>query len=157
MTKEEAKLKLRKDGYQVVDDNSVVTVIISADSSLKNTVKDVKSKLSSWGYEASFAVKQHKGELSGEASGEAKEESLDEDISDEEIADISEESAEKEEPKAAPSLKADKKEDTSEEEEFLDDDKEDPLSDIKIDEDDMDMLLSEESIQFSLEDFGMDF
>ena len=63
--------------------------------------------------------------------------------------------------KKAPAAKASKKESTkdsnSDDEGFLDDDDEDSLSDIKIDEDDMDMLLNEESIQFSLEDFGMNF
>ena len=32
MTKEEAKKKLRASGYNVIDDNSVVTVIISPDT-----------------------------------------------------------------------------------------------------------------------------
>jgi len=167
MTKEEAKLKLRKDGYQVVDDNSVVTVIISSETSLKNIVKDVKTKLASWGYEASFAVKQHKGELSADSADEEKDEvdyidEESEEILDEVEATGEEPVAEEAKPaKKTPAAKASKKESTkdsnSDDEGFLDDDDEDSLSDIKIDEDDMDMLLNEESIQFSLEDFGMNF
>lgn len=166
MTKEEAKLKLRKDGYQVVDDNSVVTVIISSETSLKNIVKDVKTKLASWGYEASFAVKQHKGELSADSADEEKDEvdyidEESEEMLDEVEATGEETVAEEKATKKAPAAKASKKENTkdsnSDDEGFLDDDDEDSLSDIKIDEDDMDMLLNEESIQFSLEDFGMNF
>ncbi len=61
MTKEEAKQKLRKSGYNVVEDNSVVTVYISPEKSMKNAIRDVKEKLYSWGYNASFGIKQHKG------------------------------------------------------------------------------------------------
>jgi len=36
MTKEEAKIKLMKSGYTVVDENSVVTVIIPENGNIKN-------------------------------------------------------------------------------------------------------------------------
>lgn len=59
-TREEAKAKLRKAGYSVVDDNSVLTVIIAEDVSVKNTVKNVKELLTKIEYSASFGVRQHK-------------------------------------------------------------------------------------------------
>lgn len=102
MTKEEAKKKLEHAGYAVIDDNSVVTVLIAPDADFKKTIKEVKDKLTEWGYNASFGIKVSKSEL-----------------------------------------KSNDKESEDEDEFF--------------DEEDSDMLLNEESIQFSLEDFGLDF
>ena len=61
MTKEEAKKKLEHAGYAVIDDNSVVTVLIAPDADFKKTIKEVKDKLTEWGYNASFAIRQQKG------------------------------------------------------------------------------------------------
>lgn len=156
MTKEEAKKKLRSVGYTVVDDNSVVTVLISGDASMKNSIKDVREKLLTWGYEASFAIRQHKGELS-----EIEDESDDEiDIAEEDAADdvaLEDANALDEDmsgiaSKAAASNidMADKKNgNVAEMKELSEED--------YFDEEDSDMLLNESSIQFSLEDFGLDF
>lgn len=158
MTKEETKQKLRKSGYNVIDDNSVVTVVIAPEVSMKNAVKDVKDKLSAWGYNASFAIRQQKGAAEIE------------NVEDDEVADSLEDTAEIEfeedekndavdvavselaEVSEAEEIKptSDKKNDTPKEEENLNEDE-------YFDEEDSDMLLTEESIQFSLEDFGLDF
>ena len=101
ITKEEAKSGLRKAGYNVVDDNSVITVLIREGENIKKTVAGVRELLIKMDYHASFGVKQ---------------------------------------------------------EEFFDEEDEDPdnsFSDIKLTENDMDMLLNEESVQMSLEDLGM--
>ncbi|MBO4845866.1 MAG: hypothetical protein J5525_06100 [Lachnospiraceae bacterium] len=58
ITKEEAKSGLRKAGYYVVDDNSVITVLIQANGNLKKTVSDVRELLYGMDYHASFSVKQ---------------------------------------------------------------------------------------------------
>ncbi len=96
ISKEEARQKLRKMGYEVVEDGSVITILISSSIPLKNVIKDLKEKLLEMDYTASFGIKQYKGK-----SEETKEE-------------------------------------TKEEQEMID-------------------LLNEESVQFSLEDFGMGF
>lgn len=186
MTKEEAKQKLRKHGYNVIDDNSVVTVVISPDASLKTALKDVKDKLSMWGYNASFGIRQQKGAENIEQDDVvetvddlAETEAVDS-ISDTESAtdDNSTDSAgttvsstldglaEEKEDNASEGKKTTSKktkksaeeEDTSAEsendssdDEFFDDEDE------YFDDEDSDMLLTEDSIQFSLEDFGLDF
>ena len=58
ITKEEAKSGLRKAGYYVVDDNSVITVLIQGNANLKKTVSDVRELLYGMDYHASFSVKQ---------------------------------------------------------------------------------------------------
>ena len=58
ITKEEAKSGLRKAGYYVVDDNSVITVLRQANGNLKKTVSDVRELLYGMDYHASFSVKQ---------------------------------------------------------------------------------------------------
>jgi len=202
MTKEEAKAKLRKSGYTVTDDNSVVTVYIAPEDNMKNVIRDIKEKLYTWGYNASFSVKQHKGTVEldvkkTEATDESDMAELDEDLSlnedlssddarysdedlssDEDLAAVTEENEavepgidsntkedkmaskpksakpknakpkKTEPPKAEPPKAEPKKDDTSD----SDDD-----DDEWYDEEDSDMLLTEESIQFSLEDFGLDF
>lgn len=60
ISKEEAKQKLRKMGYQVVEDGSIVTILIPVSVSLKTTIQDLKEKLKEIDYEASFGVRQIK-------------------------------------------------------------------------------------------------
>lgn len=156
MTKEEAKQKLRKSGYNVVDDNSVVTVVISADSSMKNAIKDIKDKLNSWGFNSSFGIRQHKGVIEG-AEMDETDEALDVEL-DDENEEIAEEEIENQkktdailtnDAEVTDTTSADKSA-TVESDDSDDDDE-------YYDEEDSDMLLTEESIQFSLEDFGLDF
>ena len=59
ISKEEAREKIKKAGYNVVDDNSVLTILIPEKASVKNTVKAVKELLLKIDYQASFGVKQH--------------------------------------------------------------------------------------------------
>ena len=150
MTKEETKQKLRKSGYVVVDDNSVVTVVISPDIPMKNAIKDIKDKLYSWGYDASFSIRQQKGaeDMS----------SVEEDISDE-----NEEVEAANENDIVEAVTSDLvKEDVVQKNIEVDDSKNESESESEsddeyFDEEDSDMLLTEDSIQFSLEDFGLDF
>lgn len=158
MTKEEAKQKLRKAGYQVVDDNSVVTVLVPDGLSLKAAIKDVKGKLIGWGYESSFGLRHHSGEIAQDIdeTEDITEEDMPENQGDDNDTstdiDVKEEAIHT-------SDEADAKTETSElsnEEDYLDEDENsEEFDDVKIDEDDMDMLLNEDSIQFSLEDFGL--
>ena len=62
ISKDEVNQKLRKMGYQVAEDSSVVTVLILSSVPLKSAIKDIKNKLSEMEYTASFGVKQYKGE-----------------------------------------------------------------------------------------------
>lgn len=62
ISKEEVNQKLKKMGYQVVEDSSIVTVLIPVSASLKSTIKELKNKLNEMDYTASFGVKQYKGE-----------------------------------------------------------------------------------------------
>lgn len=146
MTKEETKQKLRKSGYVVVDDNSVVTVVISPDIPMKNAIKDIKDKLYSWGYDASFSIRQQKG---AEEMVSAEVDILDENEENVNENDIVE------------AVTSDLvKEDVVQKNIEVDDSKNESESesdDEYFDEEDSDMLLTEDSIQFSLEDFGLDF
>ena len=153
MTKDEAKHKLRKEGYNVVDDNSVVTVLIPVDASVPKTVKEIEDKLKAYGYEASFAVKQVADGKAMESASADSEDDLPLDESDENISDADENTDATKESEA-PALdvpeadseddKPDKEEDNGGEIEYFD-------------EDDSDMLLTEEAVQFSLDDFGLDY
>ncbi|MCR5798778.1 MAG: hypothetical protein K6G69_01770 [Lachnospiraceae bacterium] len=186
-TKEEAKAKLRKAGYSVVDDNSVLTVIIPAKASIKNTVKQVRDLLTGMDYNASFGVRQHDyssddAELSegsyteGEENAEVTEAEEEIDLSYSETSENDGEAKVAEAPKPVPKKRdgkksatavksteseredADKKVGSEEnDDDFLDEEDEnfDEIDNVKLDEYDMDMLLNEESIQFSLEDFGL--
>lgn len=187
ISKEEAKAKLRKAGYSVVDDNSVITVLVSEKTNIKTVVKNVKEIFIKNDYQASFGVRQTNSALQNdeniadedyEGSVETDDETTDlafdgeegDDVvsqtvqSDTAELDVAFENAEKTDAKkakksagsakAAKSAKGSKVED----EEFFDDEDENPddmNSSITLDEFDMDMLLNEESVQFSLEDFGM--
>ncbi len=197
MTKEEIKNKLKKAGYSVADDCSVITVYIGRDESIKNTVKKLKELFEKWNYDSSFSVKQRKSDdgkivdrdaedsdysdedVFSDMKGVSDEEdaSYDEVMSDaqdtsydEEMSDVQDASADPKSGKRAKTKKTeaiDKKgakqalyedpEEDTEDTGLLDDDDDDTLSGIEIDEEDMDMLLNEESIEFSLEDFGLGF
>lgn len=66
ISKEEVNQKLKKMGYQVAEDSSVVTVLVPSQTSMKNTIKEIKHKLQEMDYSASFGVKQYKGEREDE-------------------------------------------------------------------------------------------
>lgn len=202
ITKEEAKNKLKKAGYNVVDDNSVLAILISEKASVKNTVKSVKELLLKLDYQASFGVKQHSGSIEETTTdatefddttelldGEVFEETENQEVSDsEEVVDDSKDSKTSEEyaevieehleaksnsaikekdaavkkknsTKKTESAKSKKKKESldSEEDEFFDDEDEnfDKIDSIKLDDLDLDMMLNEDSVQFSLEDFGL--
>ncbi len=156
MTKEEAKQKLRKSGYNVVEDNSVVTVFISPETNMKNAIRDIKEKLYAWGYNASFGVKQHKG-AEDMATEEAREEILEDEMIEAEVE--AEAEAEAEAVVAAPAKETLEAPAKVEATKAPAEESSDPTDDDDewFDEEDSDMLLTEESIQFSLEDFGLDF
>lgn len=195
ITKEEAINKLKKAGYTVVDEDSVVTIIISEKASVKNTVKNVKELFLKIDYHASFGVKQHSG-AADESVGEGNQteefdtEDMDDYSSSEEeimIGSPSEENEEEAEEidetalvneksvkktgdsakgkkkstavkKTVETQKSSKAKDADKDsDEFFDDEDEalDDVSTIKLDDLDMDMMLNEDSVQFSLEDFGL--
>lgn len=172
ITKEEAKNKLRKAGYSVVEENSVITILISEKASIKNTVKSVKELLLKMDYQASFGVKQHSSNGEEETAEDAILESVseyegtdfDSEIENSETYEEAEVSTDgEEEIKTASAAKTKKrsakktKDEPAGEDDFLDEEDEnlEELDKIKLDEFDMDMMLSEDSVQFSLEDFGL--
>lgn len=160
MTKEEAKSRLRKAGYTVSDDNSVVTVIISPDKAVKGVVKEVRDMLKSYGYEASFAVRQLR-DATGHISDATDAAGSDEDAMDavythdEETASIDVPVGDSDEDKDD---KADKDDSTSVIDEKAGEDTGEAKDDIDyFDDDDSDMILTEDAVQFSLDDFGLDY
>lgn len=222
ISKEEAREKIKKAGYNVVDDNSVLTILIPEKASVKNTVKAVKELLLKIDYQASFGVKQHsksneemmadseadlstdietdfienetpdieadfvengmtdidadlneeamgwkttvekksdeKASLAEEKSGEKA--SLAEKKSDEKASLAEKKSAKKTSQVEKTSVKKTPKKvevkEETEEDDFLDDEDESfDEGSISLDDYDMDMMLNEKSIQFSLEDFGL--
>ena len=182
MTKEEARNKLKKLGYTVVDDNSVVTVLIAPGTSMKNTIKTIKDLLDDWGYSASFAIRQHKG--ADDFVKTSEDDSEDIDMSDENMENLDivdgddvitdsvrankgesmedSTSGDEDEPIKATrknkSKTTSKKKTASDEPVFMTKDTSGDLGeDEYYDDEDSDMLLTEDSIQFSLEDFGLDF
>lgn len=60
MEKTEAVSKLKKAGYQVQFDSSVVTVLLSKKINVTQEIKKIKSYLNEIGYDASFGIKQLK-------------------------------------------------------------------------------------------------
>ena len=64
MEKIEAVNKLKKAGYQVQFDSSVVTVLLSKRLNVTQEIKKIKSFLNEIGYDASFGIKQLKEESS---------------------------------------------------------------------------------------------
>ncbi len=165
MTKEEAKNRLRKAGYTVSGDNSVVTVIIPPDKAVKGVVKEVRDILKSGGYEASFAVKQLK-DASDHAGDEAYEPDYDTDVNLDVNADVNTDAKTYDE-EASDSDDQAYVEPVSEpdDESVVKDaggemplkDGEESSDDDYFDEDDSDMILTEDAVQFSLDDFGLDY
>lgn len=155
MTKDEAKHKLRKEGYNVVDDNSVVTVLIPVDASVPKTVKEIEEKLKTYGYESSFAVKQVTDSKAIESQSVGDDEdNLSSDEAAEEATIVSEDVTASAD--AADASDDDVNSDDQATENI--EDKEDNGGEIEyFDEDDSDMLLTEEAVQFSLDDFGLDY
>ena len=64
MEKTEAVNKLKKAGYQMQFDSSVVTVLLSKRLNVTQEIKKIKSFLSEIGYDASFGIKQLKEDSS---------------------------------------------------------------------------------------------
>lgn len=191
ITKEEAKNKLKKAGYNVVDDNSVLTILVSENTSIKNTVKAVKELFLKIDYQASFGIKQHSGAIEethsemNEQDEEESEETIElaiEELSDDDIVDSEEKLSEVEKEEAVVEKKKPSKKDNSkavtktatktknktenktkkdkevlEEDDYLDEEDEnfDDIDNVKLDDLDLDMMLNEDSVQFSLEDFGL--
>ena len=58
ISKDEAKAKIKKAGYNVSVDGSLLTVIIEPGKSIKNTVKELKELFLKIDYNMSFSVKQ---------------------------------------------------------------------------------------------------
>ena len=67
MEKIEAVNKLKKAGYQVQFDSSVVTVLLSKRLNVIQEIKKIKSFLNEIGYNASFGIKQLKEDSSSES------------------------------------------------------------------------------------------
>ena len=67
MEKIEAVNKLKKAGYQVQFDSSVVTVLLSKRLNVIQEIKKIKSFLNEIGYDASFGIKQLKEDSSSES------------------------------------------------------------------------------------------
>ena len=62
MEKTEAVNRLKKAGYQVQFDSSVVTVLLEKKANVTQEIKKLKSYFQEIGYDASFGVKQIRGE-----------------------------------------------------------------------------------------------
>ena len=67
MEKTEAAGKLKKAGYQVQFDSSVVTVLLSKKSNMTSEIKKIRAFLREHGYQASFGVRQMKEDTEEEA------------------------------------------------------------------------------------------
>lgn len=157
ISKDEAKAKLRKAGYSVVDDNSVITILVPEKTNIKNVVKNVKELFLKNDYQASFGVRQTNSALdTNDEMLEDETELEDSGIDTDEDIDSTVVALGEKTIKSKGSSKKKAKADS--EDDFFDDEDENPEnadSSITLDEFDMDMLLNEESVQFSLEDFGM--
>ena len=73
MEKIEAVNKLKKAGYQVQFDSSVVTVLLSKRLNVTQEIKKIKSFLNEIGYDASFGIKQLKEDSSLESKYDVEE------------------------------------------------------------------------------------
>lgn len=58
ISKGEAISRLKKMGVVVADDQSIVTILLPKEVSLAAGIKDIKEKMKSMDYEASFCIKQ---------------------------------------------------------------------------------------------------
>ena len=63
MEKTEAVNKLKKAGYQVQFDSSVVTVLLEKNKNISQEIKKIRVYLQEIGYHASFGVKQVKNDI----------------------------------------------------------------------------------------------
>ncbi len=157
MTKDEARHKLRKEGYNVVDDNSVVTVLIPADTSVKKTVTEIEAKLKAMGYDASFAVKQVvDGVVMESDDGSVDSDEILAETADDDI-DETGESAEDEDQSSDNDAGSEADESNGSSEDTGDTVASEESEPEYFDDDDSDMLLTEDAVQFSLDDFGLDF
>ena len=94
ISKGEAIQRLKKMGVMVADDQSIVTVLLPAETPLEKGVKDIKEKLKAMEYEASFSIHQSRdAQMEKEEIALDANESLDEETFDEEdvIENVSEE------------------------------------------------------------------
>lgn len=74
MEKTEAVSKLKKAGYQVQFDSSVVTVLLPQKTNMNSEIKKIRSFLREAGYDASFGVRQLKAFVAEEEIPEEMEE-----------------------------------------------------------------------------------
>ena len=58
ISKGEAILRLKKMGVTVADDQSIVTILLPKEVSLSAGIKDIKEKMKTMDYDASFCIKQ---------------------------------------------------------------------------------------------------
>lgn len=103
MEKTEAVNKLKKAGYQVQFDSSVVTVLLEKKVNVTQEIKKLRSYLQEIGYEASFGVKQIRDDSVPEKNGvsekkvnflEEKEISIQDESSEQELRSEAEETFE---------------------------------------------------------------
>ena len=76
MEKTEAVSRLKKAGYQVQFDSSVVTVLVPKKGNMNSEIKKVRSFLREAGYDASFGVRQIKADALEEENSETEAEEL---------------------------------------------------------------------------------
>ncbi len=84
MEKTEAVNKLKKAGYQVQFDSSIVTVLLEKRANITQEIKKLKAYLQEIGYDASFGIKQIKDDSCSERkdSISQNEESVQESVKD---------------------------------------------------------------------------
>lgn len=90
ISKGEAIVRLRKMGVLVAEDQSIVTILLPKEISLKAGIKDIKEKLKSMDYEASFCIRQKK-DISAKDAASKESENLAESDKNLDTADFQEE------------------------------------------------------------------
>ena len=88
MEKTEAVNKLKKAGYQVQFDSSVVTVLLSKRLNVTQEIKKIKSFLDEIGYDASFGIKQIKEDSSLDVKYEDETDEITSEVDDTEIVKV---------------------------------------------------------------------
>ena len=88
ISKGEAIVRLKKMGVLVAEDQSIVTILLPKEVSLKAGIKDIKEKLKNMDYEASFCIRQKKDLSAKDAL--VNEEEVMEEVTKEEIEEITE-------------------------------------------------------------------
>lgn len=83
ISKGEAIMRLKKMGIAVADDQSIVTIILPPDISLAAGIRDIKDKLKSMEYTASFCIRQNR-DREGISSGQEEETDQEKDTFDNE-------------------------------------------------------------------------